>query len=137
MKNKEDFILEVLSLFPNVYFSPVQIQKLFFLIEKKLSLNEKYFEFIPYHYGPYDKDLKNTLLKLKFEGKLIIDNINNILHYKINDSVDITKSILDKKQEEYIRHLGEFIRTISFKDLCMAIYKEYPEMAINSAFFKE
>src|ERR1700722_3405626 len=82
--SREDFILNVLSLSPNESFSPVQIQKLFFLLEKRLNLN--YFSFIPYHYGPYDKELTNTLRCLSLFGDRIeVVTVNGITHYQINN----------------------------------------------------
>lgn len=133
---KEEIILNVLSLVPDNSFSPVQIQKLFFLLEKRLQLN--CFNFIPYHYGPYDRSLTDALTALAvFSGKIEIKNIDGVKHYQISSSSynDIS-NFFDDSKRKFIREMVSFIKKLSFKQLCMAIYKEFPEMAQNSVFFK-
>lgn len=130
---REDFVVKVLSLTPNETFSPVQIQKLFFLLEKRLNVG--LFDFKPHHYGPYDRNL--TAL-LTFSEKIEIKNINGIEHYQIKqgETVEIS-NFLTLEQREFVAKMINFVKSLSFKQLCMAIYKEFPEMAENSIFFKK
>ena len=137
IQEKEKFIVDTFKLFPEDSFSPVQIQKLFFLIQKRLVYS--YFDFQPYHYGPYSFSL-NDFLKIcsdSYQDPIVKKNINGISHYSVNVlTVDFSKSFFDQKSSEFIKQLGKFVKDLSFKDLCMAIYAEFPEMAKNSVFFK-
>ncbi len=135
--SKADLILNILGLVPEEQFSPVQIQKLFFLLDKRLKLN--CFNFKAYHYGPYDKDLTDTLTSLAvFSGKIEIKDINGIAHYQIsNNYIPDTSNFLDSEKRDFIKSMVSFVKSLSFKQLCMAIYKEFPEMAENSVFFRK
>src|SRR5437764_13543901 len=50
--------------------SPVQVQKLLFLIDRNLSslLGGPSFDFQPYHYGPFDREVYATLEDLAKQG---------------------------------------------------------------------
>lgn len=133
--NKDEFIFKVLSLLKNKNFSPVQIQKLFFLLEKRLDV--RYFDFKPCNYGPYSLRLQNFLDTASSFGKIELQNINGIDHYKISqDNTQDTGDFFDDKKRNLIVQLGDFVKSLSFKELCISIYKEFPEMAENSIFFK-
>ena len=133
--NKEEFVFKTLSLLKNKDFSPVQIQKLFFLLEKRLDV--KYFDFKPYNYGPYSFELQNFLDAMSSFGEIQLQNINGINHYKIaENNIQNTDGFFDDKKRNFIIELGDFIKSLSFKELCISIYKEFPEMAENSVFFK-
>jgi uncharacterized protein YwgA len=133
--NKNEFVFKTLSLLKDKNFSPVQIQKLFFLLEKRLDV--KYFDFKPCNYGPYSFELQNFLDAMSSFGGIELQNINGINHYKISqDNLQNMDDFFDEKKRNFIIQLGDFIKSLSFKELCMSIYKEFPEMAENSVFFK-
>lgn len=128
-----DLIINVLSLVPEESFSPVQMQKLFFLLEKRLGIGN--FDFKAHHYGPYSRYLSAVL---DFHDKLEVININGITHYKIKESEIISDSnFLDENKRKFVVEMVKFVKSLSFKQLCMAIYKEFPDMAVNSIFFKK
>jgi uncharacterized protein len=58
----------------NTTFTPVQVQKLFFLIDREAShlVNGPHFKFSPYDYGPFDSDVYSTLDGLEREGLVIV-----------------------------------------------------------------
>lgn len=55
--------------------TPVQVQKLAFLIEKTIGdkIDGTGFDFIPWHYGPFDKHVYVTLEELESEGLVAIE----------------------------------------------------------------
>lgn len=134
--NKSDYILSIFFLKPEEVFSPVQVQKLFFLLDKRLDLN--FFDFKPYHYGPYSHELTNLLDTMSaFDESIEKKDINGITHYQLSASyLSNTQSWMSEKQRKFILSMIGFVKKLSFKQLCMAIYKEFPEMAENSVFFK-
>jgi uncharacterized protein YwgA len=135
--NKEDFILKILSLTPDVSFSPIQIQKLFFLLEKRIGNDAKYFKFIPYHYGPYDEDLSSLIHDLEKREQITSSTIDGIKHYGINNPVDIKNFLDDRKKTFISQELIPFIKSKKILDLCYSIYKEFPDMAKRSVLIKK
>lgn len=134
LNDRDRFIINVFGTIPDETLSPVQTQKLFFLLEKRLGRN--YFDFKPYHYGPYDKNLTDTLTMLYCNGLIQIKNINGINHYQLNkDCSSITENFFNENEKNFIKDLISFIKNLSFRQLCMSIYKEFPEMSVNSVFF--
>lgn len=135
MKQKE-FILTILSLLKNYTFSTFQIQKLFFLLEKRLETG--LFEFKPCIYGAYSFELQNYIDSMIDDDKIMIKNTNGIKHYKINET-DILEieSFFDEPKRQFVAKLADFVKSLTFKELSMSIYKEFPEMAVNSVFFSK
>lgn len=134
--NKTKFILTILSLLKNYTFSTLQIQKLFFLLEKRLGTS--LFEFKPYSYGPYSFELQNYIDTMVEDNQIRIKNIDRINHYKINEN-DILEieSFFDEPKRQFVIKLANFVKNLTFKELSMSIYKEFPEMAVNSVFFSK
>jgi uncharacterized protein len=140
--NRNDFVLAVFASSNNAIYSPVQIQKLFFLIEKKIpELSENnYFNFTPYNYGPFDPEIYDVILELISSGDLkVINDVNSrIMKYNTTDKGQIRGEqilqSLGKNTISKIKILSEFVRKLSFSELVSAIYKEYPEMKKYSIF---
>ena len=139
---KEEIILAVMSRSDGASYSPAQIQKLLFLIDKGVgpSLGGPFFNFIPYHYGPFDKEIYSLLDSLNVRDLVDIDltSNNRLKTYRL--TIDGQKSgseivhNLDQKFQAHLKALDSFVRSLSFKDLLRTIYKAYPEMRVNSIF---
>jgi len=140
--NRNDFVLAVFASSNNAIYSPVQIQKLFFLIEKKIPELSKnnYFNFTPYNYGPFDPEIYDVISELISSGDLkVINDVNSgIMKYNTTDKGQIRGEQILKSLGENaigkIKILSEFVRKLSFSELVSAIYKEYPGMKENSIF---
>lgn len=120
--------------------TPVQVQKLLFIIDKEIAklVKEPYFDFQAYYYGPFDKTVYDELIKLVFEGYVDIIPEHTWLSYRLTEiGQEVDEKILDSLQanaQEYIKQASEFVRSLSFAQLLSAIYKAYPEMQENSVF---
>ena len=138
---KKDFVLGVLASSNGAVHTPVQVQKLFFMVDKKIStaIGGPYFNFIPYDYGPFDIEIYNVLKQLREEGDAeTLYSFSGFRHYKLTaqgqkKGEDILKT-WDKKVSDYIAELSKWVRSLSFAELVSAIYKSYPEMKANSVF---
>jgi hypothetical protein len=140
-----DFILAVLATFSDANYTPVQLQKIFFLLDKNLDKQVKYspgFNFIPYHYGPFDKGVYeeldgleiNNLVEVKYNGFNKLKNYHlTIQGQKVGNEA---LKYIDEKSIAYIKRINEFVKSLSFEQLIKAIYNEYPEMKANSIFFQ-
>ena len=139
--DRREIVLAGLSTGNCDLYSPVQIQKLFFLIDKNIAdkiNNKPFFNFEPYNYGPFDKDVYTTLGELAKEGLVEIIPQGSWDSYKLSNEgqkvgAEIISS-LSQPQQEYIKAVSEFVRKLSFSELVSAIYKEYPDMKTNSVF---
>lgn len=119
-------------------FDPVRVQKLFFLIDREISdfIDGPYFHFEPYHYGPFDKAVYEELDSLAEQGKMKIDTTRQYNQYSLTDSgyergVAVL-STLPELAANYMEEAAKWVRLVPFKHLLAAIYRQYPDMAINS-----
>lgn len=140
--NKEEVVLTVMSVSKGASYSPAQLQKLLFLIDKGISPNigGPFFNFVPYHYGPFDKEIYSILDILNTKDLVDIDltSNNRLKQYRLTiegqKEGEALISNLDLKIVGHLKALDEFVRSLSFKDLLRTIYKAYPEMKVNSIF---
>jgi len=120
--------------------TPVQVQKLFFLLDKNIpeTYNGPLFDFKPYNYGPFDRDVYLVLEKLEEEGLVDIDTQYSWRTYGLTvkgqeEAGKIFKQ-LPENARSFIPAASEFVRALNFTQLVRAIYKAYPEMKQNSVF---
>ncbi|MDO9371288.1 MAG: hypothetical protein Q7U07_01670 [Gammaproteobacteria bacterium] len=122
-------------------YTPVQIQKLIFLVEQNVGnlIGGPFFEFRPYNYGPFDSSIYELLRQLEADG-LVSASVTN-RGWKMHSLTDagLMQAValsagIDKFVMDYIKEASKFVRTLSFADLVSAIYKAYPEMKANSVF---
>jgi len=122
------------------YHTPVQIQKLFFLIDENISkkLDGKVFDFQPYNYGPFDRKVYDTLESLERDDFVEIDRSSRWYEYRLTESGLETAVKLFENQEpsikKYLTELSDFVLSHSFSELVRAIYNGYPDMRQNSVF---
>lgn len=140
--DKKDLVLAALSVSNGALHTPVQMQKLLFLIEKKVPNlpGSPYFDFVAYDYGPFDVEVYSVLRQLKIDGDVeILPNLAlGLRQYRVScqgqaKGQKILNS-LDSGAVDYIQKLSHFVRSLSFAELVSAIYKEYPDMKSNSLF---
>jgi uncharacterized protein YwgA len=138
--NQREILL--VSLLGGYSFSPVQVQKLLFLVDKNLprTIGAPFFNFQPYDYGPFDKNVYLELENLSKEGLVEISYENSAsqrwytLTLQGNKKAQDIAAQLDSKNADYIKSLSDFVRRLSFCDLVSAIYKAYPETKVKSVF---
>lgn len=140
-----DFILLAMGASDNSPFTPVQIQKLFFLLDKNIAeqTDGPHFDFKPYDYGPFDKQIYLELEQLMDSGlvEISISNDHGLRTYRLTKKGrEIGKRSLKKLSrpvQRYIRDVIDFVCSLSFAELVSVIYKAYPEMRENSVFVQE
>jgi len=138
--DKKQIILAALASSDGVLHTPVQVQKLLFLIDREIPglVGGPLFDFQPYNYGPFDKTVYSELAQLAEEGDVVIVPQNNWLSYQLTArGVETGKKVLESLSKEariYISLVSQFVRSLSFAELVSAIYAAYPEMRQNSVF---
>ena len=119
-------------------YSPIQFQKLLFLIDREIPdyIGGPHFNFQPYHYGPYDQSVFEVAELLAEDGKVIIDDKGPYRHYflseaGLNDGLSVLERI-PRTASRYMAEASKWVLRQSFRTLLSAIYRHYPDMAIKS-----
>jgi hypothetical protein len=122
--------------------TPVQVQKLFFLLDRRLAddLGGPHFHFEPYDYGPFDAGVYQALEGLQKRGLVQITRreAEGYRTYGLTQAGrqdgETILSGLSSSAATSLRALAEFVAGRSFADLVSAIYQAYPEMRARSVF---
>jgi uncharacterized protein YwgA len=139
---KKDFLLLVVAAGEGKSLTPVQLQKTLFLIERaKLPETPKpFYEFEPYHYGPFDKDIYSDAVFLDKEGfvaHLPSDTgtwLDTVITLDGSIKAASLKKGLSPSSAEFIAAVVRWAQPLSFSDLVGTIYKLFPEYRQNSVF---
>ena len=119
-------------------YDPVRVQKLFFLIDREISefIGGPYFHFKPSHYGPFDIAVYEDLDELAEQGKINIDTTGRYNRYSLTDSGHArgaaVLSALPEPAARYMEDVAKWVRYVPLKHLLSAIYRQYPDMAVNN-----
>ena len=144
--DKSQFVLATMTLFPDREFSPVQVQKLFFLLDRHLpeitdcAKGVPYFDFVPKDYGPSDNTVYEVLAALNSRGLMQI--AGNGWRTKRTYMISVAGfqegtthlSFMSPAVRNYIERLGNWVLSLSFRQLITEIYRSYPEMKVNGVF---
>ena len=126
-------------------YTPVQIQKLFFILDREIpqQINGPMFQFKPYDYGPFDFEVYNSLDRLIERGLVFRqgDSTQKSRTYGLThegrEAGTVTfDSSFDVEVKQYISKVAEFVSSVGFAQLVRAVYKQYPDMKVNSVFSK-
>ena len=123
-------------------FTPVQVQKLFFLLDMNVAreLNGPHFSFEPYHYGPFDANVYRALDQLSAQGFAVVgdDQQFQMRTYRLTaegqDRGDRALAQMEPAAADYVRRASDFVRKTPFAELVSSIYKAYPAMRARSIF---
>jgi len=139
---RQKLILSTLATADRTSFAPVQVQKIFFLIDNNIQneIGGAQFSFAPYDYGPFDKDVYRELNDLSEKGLVSIENpaATALRKYSLTDyGVIVGKQNLSNyspRGQKYMSDVVAWVCRLSFAELVGAIYAAYPDMKTNSVF---
>jgi uncharacterized protein YwgA len=124
---------------------PVRLQKGMFLFARtdSVPVREQY-RFKPYDYGPMSSTIYRDLDELVTEGLLVRHSVpgKQWSRYAATDrglaAAQGRLRLLGAEREKVAaRHLYEIkqhVATVSFNELLERVYREHPDMAVNSVF---
>lgn len=128
---RTDFVLAVLSTSNGTAWTPVQVQKIFFLLDEKISdkIGRKQWNFTVQDYGPYDNEVYREIENLKAIGQAIIikESMSTFLLTVSGQRAGIIALNELGTIATYIKELSVWIRSLSFQQLVLAIYRDFPE----------
>jgi len=139
--NRREIVLAALAAGgENAAFSPVQVQKLFFLIDREAShlIGGPHFHFQPYDYGPFDQAVYQQLDLLEMGGLAETSSTGRYRRYTLTapgfaDGQHVLQSLPAATREFLVKTVA-WVRSLSFQQLVAAIYNRYPDMKVNSVF---
>lgn len=143
LNRRQSIVLAALATESGAEFAPVQVQKLFFLIDENVHglLGGKQFSFEPYDYGPFDKDVYeelDTLTRLGFVRVFYLGSGNGHRRYTLTPAGQSAGEQallqLQPSLREYFKSVSQWVRSMGFAQLVGAIYNAYPNMRVNSVF---
>lgn len=141
MENKE-FLLLVVAAGDRKPITPVQLQKSLFLIREAnlVEAPDQFYEFEPYHYGPFDATVYADADVLEGDGMVarITSGSGSWTDTVITDDglakAKLIESSLSPSSKLYIHNVVEWVQSLSFSTLLRAIYSKYPQYRENSVF---
>lgn len=136
----DDLVLAAMAPCGGYRYTPVQVQKLLFLIDRQIPehVGGPHFSFEPYHYGPFDRSVYQKLDELAGRGLVAIDHTQAPRTFALTVEGEAwgnaALSTLAEPIRDFIVRTSNFVRNQSFSSLVSAIYKAFPEMRENSVF---
>lgn len=138
--NRKDWNLLVIAGAEGQPLTPVQLQKCLFILGKEAEIEENYYYFIPYNYGPFCGEIYDDARELAEEGLVLIRPVpgQSWSEYSITPEGTMEarriRSDLPKEIADFINLLVSWAHGLSFQDLVRAVYDKYPEYKKNSVF---
>lgn len=138
--DKQDVVLATLGSGAAEHFSPVQLQKALFLIDRNAGpqLGGPFFHFVPYDYGPFDVGVYQAYDALKRIQLCEDPGTGRDRRYRLSHEGRIrAREVLHSMAPElrdYFGRVATFVQSLSFAALVSSIYKQFPEMKVNSVF---
>ncbi len=134
-----DILLQIIVAAQGDPISPVQLQKVAFLVGQECpnDVPSDYYKFVPYDYGPFCSEIYQDVEELERQGYVTIaPNLHGTRkEYRATfRSSDADFSGIPEPVEEYITRAVDWAKRLSFRELVSAIYQEYPEYGVNSIF---
>lgn len=124
----------------NAAYTPVQVQKLFFLLDREAApgLGGPFFRFVPYDYGPFDQTVYLGIEDLAKQNLALVQNTGRYRVYGLTQPGQIEGrrllNALHPSVRSYVENVARWVRQLSFQQLVAAIYNKYPDMKANSVF---
>ena len=143
MSPRQELLLAFLAAGPEA-MDPIRIVKGMFIFGQEAPRawlrGAPMYTFAPYNWGPFSSDIYRDLDALRHAG--LVDAIDQVgASWKYHRATDAGRAeaarVAPKWMPDVIRFLGEvraYTLRHGFQELLKAVYKKYPEYAVNSVF---
>lgn len=138
-----EVILSLLGAFPGrPIYNRIVLMKEAFLFEKelarKIGISVTNLEFVPYKYGPYSRDIDDTIRELESTDVISIERISTG-HKEVIVLTDIGREMareifegLDDEQAARLREKRKAWDQLGYHGLLEKVYEEYPSYKTRS-----
>lgn len=136
---RKDILLSIIIAAKGEPISPVQLQKIAFLVGQqfKNELPKDYYTFVPYDYGPFCRQIYSDAVALENDGYVQIEPSpqHTRRQYRATfSSRDASLSHIPSGLMQYIEEAVEWALRLTFRELVSSIYRHYPDYGVNSIF---
>jgi uncharacterized protein len=143
--NRSDWLLLLLAFkaeSDSPALDPIRVQKGMFLLAEEGGLPaEERYDFTPYNWGPYCRDVRTDLDRLVGEGYVQARDVPGYSwkRYGLTAAgIDYARHVLREEVEpQHARRVADIKQRVSspsFNELLDDVYTAYPRMAVNSLF---
>lgn len=137
-----DWVLLAVSFAGDRGLSPVQLQKVLFLLAQEVpnDVGDDFYRFGPYNYGPFCKRVYQDAEHLSEQGLIVMQEVQGQRWKRFTISgagAERARELLIESKNrptEYLRRVVEWASKLSFAELVRAIYQRYPAYRENSVF---
>jgi uncharacterized protein YwgA len=117
------------------------MQKSLFLLEKLSGAHlQNFYDFTPYHYGPFDSAVYQDAAQLSEEGLVMVQpapgqrwNEFIATHLGLERAKEVEREV-PFRVRELLKLIVAWAREHSFEEIVRAIYKRFPEFRTRSVF---
>jgi uncharacterized protein YwgA len=135
---KRDWTLLAIAAANGEPLTPVQLQKVLFLLGRMKLKDANLYNFVPYNYGPYDATIYRDAESLEHDRLVSIRAGGRWKDYSATPEglriAERVKRSADPDAVDYLDRVVTWARSLSFQALVRAIYTRFPEFRVNSLF---
>ncbi|MEX0881579.1 MAG: hypothetical protein WDZ34_01755 [Candidatus Saccharimonadales bacterium] len=138
---KQDWLLLAIASGKKKGLTPAQLQKSLFLLKQAYpKQTADFYNFQPYNYGPFDKQVYEDADVLAESGYITLDSQEDRAWslYRITDNgKEQTNKITgsaDADATKYLDKIVKWVQSLTFEQLIATIYKHFPKYKVNSVF---
>jgi uncharacterized protein len=122
--------------------SPVQLQKALFVLgqEMKREVGARFYQFIPYNYGPFCKAVYEDAAQLAEQGLISINEVPGQRWHRFvitptgAEHAQVVMARAQVAAVDYLHAVVDWVSPLPFATLVRAIYQRYPRYRANSVF---
>jgi uncharacterized protein YwgA len=115
----------------------VRVQKALFVLSKEAGIAD-FYSFVPYHYGPFCKDIYSDAEGLARTGNLVeVMHCGYRAYLPTRTGRTAASEIQSRAPEpvaDYVRLVREWVERHSFNSLVRAVYERWPDTKVRSIF---
>lgn len=140
----KDWTLMVIAAGKGRALQPVHLQKALFLSDRLLSNQQKavdrFYRFDPYDYGPFCAAAYADADSLASEGLITVEQrpSTSYREYSVTpegaEKAELLRQSIPPEVSTYLDKLVGWVVSLSFNQLVSWIYKNFPDMIVNSVF---
>jgi hypothetical protein len=137
---RQDWLLLAIGSANDHRLSPVQLQKSLFVLGRELpdDVGSSFYEFQPYHYGPFDASIYRDAEYLGQQGLVSVLSGDGLRCYAITDAgqrrADEIRQLAPQRAANYLSAVVNWAQSLSFPRLVRSVYAKYPDTSSNSIF---
>ena len=138
--DRRDWLLAAIATAGDRGLTPIQIQKAMFLLKKEAPdyVGERFYDFVPYNYGPFSSVIYGDVDGLVFAGAVLESPSGRYSVYRATESgqerAAASLERIDKRARQYLETMVSWVSNVDFRQLLRSIYAKYPEYAEKSVF---